>query len=219
MTSYQFGVIKTLFDNGLLPNIISGTSGGSLVGCSIAVRTDDELKTFLNPKLYKFLNAASEPLIIRIERLLRTGFMFDYRDWVKKLRKLTKGDMTFSEAYKLTGRIFNVTAISTNHIAVLLNYKTTPNVTIWSAVIASSSLPGCMKPSPLYQKHDDGTLTTYEAYGKLYCDGSIKYDIPKQRLLEDFNVKYTICVQCNLHVVIFYYNGEGTANRPIAHVG
>lgn len=219
MTFYQFGVIKTLFDNGLLPHIISGTSGGSLVGCTIAVRTDKELKKFLNPKLCKLLNAASEPLIIRIERLLRTGHMFDYQDWVKKLRKLTKGDMTFLEAFKLTGRIFNVTAISTNHIPVLLNYKTTPNVCIWSAVIASSSLPGCMKPSPLYQKHNNGTLSTYEAYGKLYCDGSIKYDIPKQRLLEDFNVKYTICVQCNLHVFIFYYNGEGTANRPIAHVG
>lgn len=219
MTYYQFGVIKTLFDNGLLPKIISGTSGGSLVGSTIAVRTEQELRTFLSPKLYKSLNAASEPLIIRIERLLRTGHMFDYNDWVKKLKKLTKGDITFYEAYKLTGRIFNVTAISTNHIPILLNYKTTPNVTIWSAVIASSSLPGCMKPSPLYQKQSDGTLTRYEAYGKLYCDGSIKYDIPKQRLLEDFNVKYVICVQCNLHVFMFHYNPNGTANKPIAHWG
>eukprot|EP01084_Bolivina_argentea_P256262 431371_1 len=227
MTFYQFGVIKCLFDNGLLPNIISGTSGGSLVGCTIACRTDKELETFLNPKLYKYLNAANEPLIIRIERLLRTGFMFDWDDWRDKLRQLTKGDMTFYEAYQLTGRIFNVTAISTNHTAVLLNYKTTPDVCIWSAVIASSSLPGCMKPSPLIAKKYDNEnhnnnnyeLVQFNSYGKLWCDGSIKYDVPKQRLLEDFNVKYTICVQCNLHVFIFYYNGRGTANSPISHWG
>ncbi len=38
-----------------------------------------------------------------------------------KLRNLTKGDMAFYEAYKLTSKVFNVTAISTNHTAVLLN--------------------------------------------------------------------------------------------------
>eukprot|EP00484_Ammonia_sp_Unknown_P030319 CAMPEP_0197033628 /NCGR_PEP_ID=MMETSP1384-20130603/11987_1 /TAXON_ID=29189 /ORGANISM="Ammonia sp." /LENGTH=613 /DNA_ID=CAMNT_0042463467 /DNA_START=15 /DNA_END=1856 /DNA_ORIENTATION=- len=225
MTYHQFGAIKALFDNGLLPNIISGTSGGSLVGSSIAVRTDAELEKFLNPKIYKYFNAASEPLIIRIGRLLRTGYMFDWDDWSVKMRKVTKGDMTFHEAYQLTGRIFNVTAISTNHTPVLLNYKTAPNVCIWSAVIASSSLPGCMKASPLIAKrytdakHKKYELYEYTSYGRLYCDGSIKYDIPKQRLLEDFNVKFTICVQCNLHVFAFYFNGRGTANSPIAHWG
>ena len=152
MTFYQFGVIRTLFQHGLLPHIISGTSGGSLVGSCIAVRTDEELKTFLNPSVHRYMTAASEPLIIRIERLLRTKYMFDWQDWVTKLRKLTKGDITFLEAYRRTGRIFNVSAISTNHTAVLLNYKSTPNVTLWSAVICSSSLPGCMAPSPLMAK-------------------------------------------------------------------
>jgi len=232
MTFYQFGVIRTLFEHGLLPHIISGTSGGSLVGCTIAVRTDEELKDFLNPKIWKFMNAADEPLIIRIERLLRTGFMFDWTDWTQKLRKLTQGDTTFLEAYRRTGRIFNISAISTNHTPVLLNYKTTPHVVIWSAVICSSALPGCMAPSPLMAKkyihhgdaEHDGSSTDYEleqftSYGKLWMDGSIKYDIPKQRLLEDFNVKYTICVQCNLHVFIFYYNTRGTANAPVSHCG
>ena len=86
MTFYQFGVIRTLFQHGLLPNIISGTSGGSLVGSTVAVRTDEELRAFLDPKIYTFMNAADEPLIIRVERLLRTGFMFDWKDWVQKLK-------------------------------------------------------------------------------------------------------------------------------------
>eukprot|EP00485_Elphidium_margaritaceum_P011552 CAMPEP_0202685990 /NCGR_PEP_ID=MMETSP1385-20130828/1774_1 /ASSEMBLY_ACC=CAM_ASM_000861 /TAXON_ID=933848 /ORGANISM="Elphidium margaritaceum" /LENGTH=618 /DNA_ID=CAMNT_0049340469 /DNA_START=24 /DNA_END=1880 /DNA_ORIENTATION=- len=247
MTYHQFGVIKTLLQYGLLPKIISGTSGGALVGCCAAVRTDEELKSFLDPKVYKLFTPASEPLVIRLERLLRTGYMFDWEDWRQKLRKLTKGDMTFYEAYKLTGRIFNVSAISTNHTPVLCNYKTTPNVVIWSAVIASAALPLCMKPSPLMAKkylvtsthnhhqhqHQNGRsrrtsrregeqkyeLVQHAAYGKLWFDGSIKYDIPKHRLLEDFNVKYTICVQCNLHVFVFYYNERGTANTPVSHWG
>lgn len=65
----------------------------------------------------------------------------------------------------------------------------------------------------------DYELEPFTSYGKLWCDGSIKYDIPKRQLMEDFNVKYTICVQCNLHVFIFYYNTRGTANAPVSHFG
>ena len=108
MTFYQFGVIRTLLDHGLLPHIISGTSGGSLVGSVVAVRTDKELRHVLNAELHHKLNAADEPLMVRLERLLRTGSMFKWEDWRRKLRELTFGDTTFAEAYRRTGRILYV---------------------------------------------------------------------------------------------------------------
>jgi predicted acylesterase/phospholipase RssA len=40
---YHFGTIKALFDNGLLPTVITGTSGGSLIAAMVCVRSDAEL--------------------------------------------------------------------------------------------------------------------------------------------------------------------------------
>jgi predicted acylesterase/phospholipase RssA len=59
--------------------------------------------------------------------------------------------MTFVEAYEKTGRIFCVTLSSTTEKAppVLLNYLTTPHITIASAVIASAAVPGFIPPVQL----------------------------------------------------------------------
>jgi predicted acylesterase/phospholipase RssA len=56
--------------------------------------------------------------------------------------------MTFAEAYQKTGRAFCVTLSSTTKKAppVLLNYLTTPHVTVASAVIASAAVPGFIPP-------------------------------------------------------------------------
>lgn len=40
---YHLGVVKTLFEHGLLPRIISGASVGALVAAIVCVKTDDEL--------------------------------------------------------------------------------------------------------------------------------------------------------------------------------
>lgn len=40
---YHLGVVKTLFEHGLLPRIISGASVGALVAALVCVKTDDEL--------------------------------------------------------------------------------------------------------------------------------------------------------------------------------
>lgn len=131
----------------------------------------------------------------------------------------TKGDTTFLEAYKRTGRIFCVSAVSDNHRPILLNYRTAPHIVIWSAVIASASLPMLMAPSPLIRKKKNGKLVEFTSYGRVYCDGSIQFDVPTQRLLEHFNVKFNVAVQCNPHINAFYYNTRGTANSPVNHWG
>ena len=129
MTYYQIGAIKCLLDNGVLPYIICGTSGGALVGSMIAVRSNEELQEFLTPEnCQRILNPGDEPFCVKLKRFIKTGYIFDWDNWKNKLRKHTKGDMTFLEAYKLTGKIFNVTAISNKHEPILLNYKTVPHV-------------------------------------------------------------------------------------------
>lgn len=72
------------------------------------------------------------------------------------LIRFTCGQMTFAEAYKKTGRIFCVTLSSTTEKAppVLLNYLTTPHVTVASAVVASAAVPGFIPPVTLqYSKY------------------------------------------------------------------
>ena len=48
---YHFGVVKALADHSLLPDVITGTSGGALVAAMVGTRTDDELKNLLVPAL------------------------------------------------------------------------------------------------------------------------------------------------------------------------
>jgi hypothetical protein len=57
---YHFGVAKALLDAGLLPEVITGTSGGALVAALLCSRTDDELKALLVPALAGRITACHE---------------------------------------------------------------------------------------------------------------------------------------------------------------
>jgi predicted acylesterase/phospholipase RssA len=78
-----------------------------------------------------------------IKRLVEHGSFWDSERWRMKLSKATRGDLTFLEAFKRTGRILNITVIPTDKHAppILLNYRTAPNVIIHSAVLASAAIP------------------------------------------------------------------------------
>ncbi len=58
--------------------------------------------------------------------------------------KQNTGTYTFQEAFDRTGRIINITVAPVNRYssARLLNYLTAPHVTVWSAAVASCSIPG-----------------------------------------------------------------------------
>ncbi len=57
---YHFGVVKAHLDAGLLPNIITGTSGGALVAALACTRTDEELKQLLVPALAAKITACHD---------------------------------------------------------------------------------------------------------------------------------------------------------------
>jgi predicted acylesterase/phospholipase RssA len=214
---YHLGVVKALYEAHCLPKIISGTSAGSMIAALVCVRTDDELPELLTPDVHKYFTACDESWFVRIRRLLTERTMFDDTRWANKLRISAKGDMTFIEAYRRTGRILNITTTSTNKYSspMLLNYITSPNVIIWSAVLASCSLPYIIKPVELMEK-DPATqeIRPFCVHGEKWSDGSIKHDIPIEQLTMTHNANWFFASQVNPHVLPFVYDADGSSGRP-----
>lgn len=134
------GVVKCLWEQQLLPRIISGASAGSIVCAVLAVKTDDEVPGTLDEFCYGELNVfrstdGSDSALRQATRFLKTGALFDIANLTRVMRNLV-GDLTFQEAYNRTRRILNITVSSASvfELPRLLNYVTAPNVLIWSAV-------------------------------------------------------------------------------------
>ncbi|KAJ3291395.1 hypothetical protein HK104_006141 [Borealophlyctis nickersoniae] len=198
-------VAKALFENGLLPSIITGTSAGSLIAAIICCRTDEELvnEIFID-SVYEHLTACSPTYPERFKSLRKTGAMFDTQDWYDKTLWATKGPMTFLEAYQKTGRILNISLVASepHSPSKLCNYISTPNVVVATAVLASSAVPGVLNPVELLMKLPNGTLVPYRGAGRQWRDGSLMTDIPDRELHRLFGVNFTIVSQVNPHVVV-----------------
>ena len=125
---YHFGVVKALLDASLLPDVITGTSGGALVAALVATRTDEELKRLLVPALAHRINACAEGLTVWFRRWYRTGARFDSVDWARQCSWYCRGSTTFREAYARTGRILNVTCVPSDpHSPTILTNVCTAN--------------------------------------------------------------------------------------------
>ena len=153
--------------------------------------------------------------LIYYRRFLRTGKFLD----VSILRNTIKsalGDITFLEAYQKTGRILNITVSGSesNTNARLLNFLTSPNVVVWSAVVASCAIPFVFEPQELYIKEkilkDDGSykycIQPAYLHGVTFSDGSINHDLPMNQLQQLFNVDNFIVSQVNPHLVPFLFH-------------
>ncbi|CAA9965395.1 lipid particle protein [Pyrenophora teres f. maculata] len=215
---YHFGVAKALIDADLLPEVITGTSGGALVAALLCTRTDDELKKLLVPALAHRITACHEGILTWSKRWWKTGARFDSVDWAKRCAWMTRGSMTFKEAYQRTGRILNVSCVPSDPHSptILANYITAPDCVIWSAVLASAAVPGILNPVVLMKKNWDGTLSPY-SFGHKWKDGSLRTDIPLKALNLHFNVRFSIVSQVNPHINIFFFSSRGSVGRPVTH--
>ncbi|OAL06176.1 patatin-like phospholipase domain-containing protein [Phaeosphaeriaceae sp. SRC1lsM3a] len=215
---YHFGVAKALLDAGLLPEVITGTSGGALVAALLCSRTDDELKKLLVPALAGRITACHEDTWTWMKRWYTTGARFDSVDWAKKCAWMTRGSLTFKEAYQRTGRILNVSCVPADPHSptILANYITAPDCVVWSAVLASAAVPGILNPVVLMKKNKDGTLSPY-SFGHKWKDGSLRTDIPLKALNLHFNVRFSIVSQVNPHINIFFFSSRGSVGRPVTH--
>ncbi|RDI85952.1 hypothetical protein Vi05172_g4188 [Venturia inaequalis] len=215
---YHFGVAKALLDANLLPDVITGTSGGALVAALLATRTDDELKKLLVPALANRITACSDSTLTWLVRWWKTGARFDSVDWARRGSWFCHGSMTFREAYQRTGRILNVSCVPSDPHSptILANYLTSPDCVIWSAIIASAAVPGILNPVVLMKKKKDGTLEPY-SFGHKWKDGSLRTDIPLKALNLHFNVNFTIVSQVNPHINLFFFSSRGSVGRPVTH--
>ncbi|KAI1355748.1 lipase [Xylaria sp. FL0043] len=215
---YHFGVIKALLEADLLPDVITGTSGGALVAALVATRTNEELKQLLVPALAHKIKACSEPITTWFPRWWKTGARFDSVDWARQASWWSHGSMTFREAYERTGRILNVSCVPADPHSptILCNYLTSPDCVIWSAVLASAAVPGILNPVVLMMKLPDGSLVPY-SFGHKWKDGSLRTDIPIKALNLHFNVNFTIVSQVNPHISLFFFSSRGTVGSPVTH--
>ena len=138
----NIGVVKALFEAGSLPRIVCGSSAGAIVASVLCTKQDHQieevLESFCNGDLKVFVgDDEKEGILARIAHFWRRGHLFNAEN-LRRVMKYHLGDLTFREGYHKTGRILNITVSSanTNESIRLLNYATTGDVVIWSAVVA-----------------------------------------------------------------------------------
>lgn len=211
--SFHVGVVKTLVEHKLLPRIISGSSVGSIMCSIVATRSWPELESFFEEwHSLKFFDQMGGIFPV-VKRILTHGAVHDIRHLQVLLRNLTS-NLTFQEAYDMTGRILVVTVCSPrkHEPPRCLNYLTSPHVLIWSAVTASCAFPGLFEAQELMAKDRFGQTVPFHAPFLLsmdertgaptrrWRDGSLESDLPMKQLKELFNVNHFIVSQANPHI-------------------
>ena len=191
---FHIGVMKSLWKQNLIPDVISGSSGGSIVAALIGTRDHDNLAVIFDPN---FLDNQIE--IAKIVE--KTATLPDERIRFGDLKRMVDiliPDLTFQEAYKISGKKINISiAPAEKHQnSRLLNEVTSPNVLIREAVMASCSVPGVFPPGSLSARDRHGERVPYLPSQK-WVDGAISDDLPMKRLSRLYGVNHFIVSQIN----------------------
>lgn len=197
---FHVGVLKALWQQNLIPEVISGSSGGAFVAAVVGTRT------------HKNIHELFDPEYIALESQLRSIFSNYFSNEkaasnAKELKEIVKSlipDVTFEEAYELSGIQINIsiTPAETHQKSRLLNAITSPNVLVREAVMASCSIPGVFSPVTLAAKNVDGIKVPYLPSRK-WVDGSLSDDLPMKRLSRLYGVNHFIVSQTNPLVLPF----------------
>ncbi len=193
LAPFHIGTIKALHNEGLLPDVISGSSGGAFIAAIIGTRTPAEIDS-----------------VFRSEEII-DHFYSDYEQedpniWPQPMGigTMTRAiediipDVTFEEAYDISGKYINISIAPTqiNQKSRLLNVITSPHVFVREAVIASCSVPGVFPPVQLAAKNYDGSRKPYLPE-LAWIDGSVSDDLPRRRLGRLYGVNHFIASQTN----------------------
>ena len=198
---FHIGVVKALWLEGVLPDILSGSSGGAIVGSLVSTHSDKYIETMLEP----------ENLVSEIERDQGLFERFEaFRPEVASVEDVQEAlhrlipNVTFQEAFESTGRHLNVSiaAAEKHQTSRLLNSITTPNVYVREAVMASAAVPGFYPPVALAAKNDKGERQPYLP-SRRWVDGSLSDDLPAKRLSRIYGVNHFIVSQVNPHIFPF----------------
>lgn len=196
---FHFGVIKALWEKGLLPQVIAGSSIGAIIACILGVHTDAEIPEMLVPENHNLKAWKWRGLL----SAARGDGLMD-QEQLRGCLRANIGEYTFEEAYQRTGRSINVSVspVQAHQKARLLCGYTSPYLMVWSAALASAAVPGIFPPVTLMKKDIHGNTLPYMPRLK-FVDGSVVSDLPIDRLMHLYDVNYTIVSQANPHVVPF----------------
>ena len=242
---YHLGVVRALGKANLLPQVICGTSAGAAVGALVCTHTDEELAQILlahepTDEFYETIaqifQFSNDSTLQWLKRFFTKGHLMDVDEAAAKVKVICGGDLTFAEAYQKTGRILNITITTDDEASPpqLLNYKVTPDVVIYTAVLASASLPGLLPSVQLLCRRSSIVLVSpmiqdevspisledkepFEMLGSRWRDGSFVIDIPLDHLRPLFNIKFSLVSQVNPGVALFFYDSRGAPGQPHLH--
>jgi TAG lipase/steryl ester hydrolase/phospholipase A2/LPA acyltransferase len=205
---FHVGVVKTLWQHGLLPAILSGSSGGAFVGSIVSTNHEKDLVRIFEPENLVYEIERDSKIFRHLSPL--TPDIADIEDVRDAIYRVVP-DVTFLEALERSGRHLNVSvaAAEKHQSSRLLNAITTPNVYVREAVMASAAVPGFFPPVRLAAKNDAGRRQAYMP-NRRWVDGSISHDIPAKRLARVYGANHFIVSQVNPHVFPFVTDTEST---------
>ncbi len=195
---FHLGVIKALFEQGLLPSVLSGSSAGSLICAIIGTRDVQGLESILQSDAvvpaFQGISSGQDVVQQSPERLEISE--------VRRLIAEIIPDMTFAEAFETSGRAINITVSprDLHQQPRLLNAVTSPNVLIREAVLASCAVPGVFPPVTLAARSIDGERKPYVP-SRQWVDGSMTDDLPAKRLARLYGVNHFVSSQINPFVI------------------
>ncbi len=204
---FHVGVVLALARENILPKIISGSSGGSLVASMLCTHTDDELEHIFDPDYFLTQEMRDKAMPDSLLSSLKPRLVTD--EEVATIVEHLIPNLTFQEALEKTGRHLNITVASAEHVKTsrLLNAETSPNVYLREAVMASTAIPGFFSPVTLAAKNDEGERQPYLP-SRQWVDGSLSGDLPTKRLARLYGVNHTIVSQTNPHIIPFVTDGK-----------
>lgn len=150
---FHLGVIKGLFFQNLIPNIISGSSMGACIASLFACMPNQELRRLLyGENILNMIKLDVELLRscgygnvdqhlnlgTLIQNLIHHGYSQDVYLFIQFVLKYIVKDLTFEEAFQNTGKVLSIVIHPTDKSCPnLLNYVTAPNILISSAINCS----------------------------------------------------------------------------------
>lgn len=196
---FHVGVVKALWEQGLVPEVLSGSSAGSIVAAALGSRPQSEYLELLTAD---YLNQEFLMPVSAKQALQQQALMDPQR--LRACLENVLGDMTFEESHARSGRVVNITVspAGSNQIPRLVNHLTFPHLFVNDAVMASCALPYLFPPAVLSTRNADGSREPFMSSRK-WVDGTLKSDLPHLRLRRLHNVNHYIVSQTNPHVVPF----------------
>jgi len=171
----HMGVLDTLKETGCVPKVISGSSGGSILAsffCCLDQKEYEIVKHRVGSLCRKLIPSLKDQMKNRSQ----FGYNLDYTELAATLREILK-DVTFEEVMLKTGYLLCINATPANlksglRCPLLMNAYTTPNVIVWSGVLASCCLPILLPPVRLLTKRTCSKFLPKGTKGEVMVDSN-----------------------------------------------